>query len=330
MWIRWSFLTLELALIAGCVSQPLEPQEKPEASPEDLTPHSVPVNARVAEVWKQKAQKARQSGDLPGAIDCWHVVSLLSPDDEQAKRVLDALRQDAIEKAKESFAIAAAAHQKGDVEGATRSLTRVVALDPEHNEAVRMLREIERNRIEAIQADRAAQARSEASAGEARKARVGTRPGEPNGYGELDQRLGLFEAGDIATGLAEFQRYIETRPKDKEGRQRIVAAISAKARKLETEADDEQALLLYERLAAMGGSGAADAAARIQALRRQLSKKYLLEGQKIYRTDLDLAIRNWEVSVKFDPANELARSRLNDGLKMQETLRQIDRAKKSP
>jgi len=65
----------------------------------------------------------------------------------------------------------------------------------------------------------------------------------------------------------------------------------------------------------------------MQALRKSLSDEYYRNGERAYRTDVALAIKEWETSLRYDPQNLKATARLRDARAAQEKLRNIPPAK---
>ena len=67
---------------------------------------------------------------------------------------------------------------------------------------------------------------------------------------------------------------------------------------------------------------------RIAALRKSLSAEAYDKALRVYRTDLAQAIRLLEASVKYDPANALASTRLKEARVAQANLNRIEQRAK--
>jgi hypothetical protein len=65
----------------------------------------------------------------------------------------------------------------------------------------------------------------------------------------------------------------------------------------------------------------------MQSLRKSLSDEYYSNGERAYRTDVALAIKQWETSLRYDPQNLKAANRLRDARAAQEKLKGIAPAK---
>ena len=188
----------------------------------------------------------------------------------------------------------------------------------------RVLRDIEKQRISRIQADRAAKVRREMGAEMPKVARAAPRPADPGQAYDLEQRLEPFKAGDTAGGLKELRRYVDAYPQDKAARQRISSAVYERARELEGQGAKERALALYEEACTLRGERPAEWNAHIQTLRRTLAAEYYQKGARAYANDIALAIRSWEACLRFEPQHVNAALRLEEARRLQSKLQRID------
>ncbi len=281
--------------------------------------------ARTISRHRQLALQYQQSGDLAAASAQWQILTLLAPGDDAYKRELATSRAAIDRTVKEQLQAGMTAIRNGDTERATRAMLKVLAVDPDNPQAAKSLREMEKQKLTGIQAQRAARARQEETLGENRAPRPA--PAQPgaeagNGY-DLEQRLEMFKAGDVAGGLRELRRFVEANPNDRAARQRIGAAVYERGQEVEREGAREQALALYEQAVQLRGEAAPGWDARVQTLRGTLSEEYYDKGVRTYRADVALAIRQWETSLRFDPGNVKAASRLREARKVQENLKRI-------
>jgi tetratricopeptide (TPR) repeat protein len=100
-----------------------------------------------------------------------------------------------------------------------------------------------------------------------------------------------------------------------------------RARELQAKGSREQAYQLYEQAIALRGDSTPEWNAQMQALRRALSDEYYSSGERAYRTDVALAIKQWETSLRYDPQNLKASTRLRDARAAQEKLKGLPPAK---
>ena len=310
-----------LGLLAACAEMPAPPVAPDTSS----APASVSdtEHARAIAHHRDQAQKYRQSGDLPAAAEQWHVVTLLAPGDQGAARELAATRAAIEQGAKENLAAGNAALRAGDGERAMAAMLRALAFDPGNAEAARAVREIERQKLARVQADRAAKVRQQDEALTYRGPRTPAQAADSGDGYDLEQRLELFRAGDVSGGLRELREYVDANPRDRAGRQRIGAAVYERARELESKGARADALAMYEQAVSLRGDAAPGWAASIASLRKSLSDEYFERGQRAFRTDLAAAIVNFEASLRYDPQNAKAALRLKEARTAQEKLKLI-------
>jgi tetratricopeptide (TPR) repeat protein len=277
-------------------------------------------------IHRKLALQYKENGNLPAAETQWQILTVLAPDDPAFRRELDAARTAVRHSLKENLQAGAAAHRAGDNEHAAQAMLRVLALDPENAEAAKVLRDIDRQKMARIQGERASKFRLEDLGSPYRAAPAATAPAPESrdGY-DLEQRLEMFKAGDVAGGLRELRAFVDANPKARAARQRIGATVYERAREQETRGAHESALALYEQAVALRGDAVPEWTARIQALRKTLSDEYFEKGARAYRTDVALAIRQWETSLRYDPQNLKASVRLQDARLAQEKLQRIER-----
>ena len=120
---------------------------------------------------------------------------------------------------------------------------------------------------------------------------------------DLEQPLEMLRAGDVNGGLRELRAYVDANPGNRAARQKIGAAVADRARELQTKGSREQAYQLYEQAVALRGESTPEWNTQMQALRRALSDEYYSNGERAYRTDVALAIKQWETSLRYDPQN---------------------------
>ena len=313
--------------LAGCAEVPVTPPEKPATPAVAVAvPRAAPSNpvAATIDTWRQRALAHRASGDLAAAATDWHLLTLLAPDEPVYRQELASTRAAMHARLAEDLEAGNAALRAGDSDRASTAFLRALALDPENSQAARDLREIEKRKLGRIQADRAAKVRpEEPRAPVTRSARVAA--DAAIAY-DIEQRLEMFNAGDLDGGLRELRAWVAANPQDRAGRQRIGAAVFDRGRELETQGAREQALNLYAAAVALRGDAAIGWTTRIQSLRKALSNDYYERGTRAERTDLAVAIQALETSVRYDPANVKAATRLAEARLAQARLRQIEKA----
>ena len=313
-----------LMLLTGCAELP--PAPAPTAPAPTVRPRAAQENSLASTIaaHRQRALQDRASGDLANAEIQWHVLTLLSPDTVEFREQLTATRAAIAQVAAENLQTGNAALRSAETERASMAFLRVLAVDPENAEAARGLREIEKRKLARIQADRAAKVRQDDARATAKAPRAA--PAEAgNGY-DLEQRLEMLNAGDTAGGLRELRAYVAANPQDRTGRLKIGAAVFDRAREIESQGAREQALPLYEAAIALRGDAPAAWPTHVQTLRKAVSAEYYDRGTLAVRTDLTIAIKALETSLRYDPGNVKASARLAEAKLAQSRLKAIDKA----
>jgi tetratricopeptide (TPR) repeat protein len=318
--MRWrdAVAPLCVVLLAACAQAPVvtnPPLDIPMAKPaEDERGQAIARH-------RQLAQKAKDTGDLAAAANQWHIVVLLAPDEPAYRREQEAVNAAIRQGVREQLQAGNAAFKSNDNERATQAMLRVLALDPENDDAAKVLREIDRQRITRIQVDRAQKLKPvDINA-------LKSAPADSRATYDLEQPLEMLRAGDVNGGLRELKAYVDANPANRAARQRIGAAVADRARDFQTKGSREQALQLYEQAGALSGASTPEWNAQMQVLRKALSEEYYSSGERAYRTDVALAIKQWETSLRYDPQNLKASARLRDARAAQEKLKSIAPAK---
>jgi tetratricopeptide (TPR) repeat protein len=306
------------ALLVACAQTPIATD-----APTGPTSRASPgddARAQAIARYAKLAQQARDAGDLAAAAAQWHLVVLLAPSDPKYRREQDAVNAAIRQGVREQLQIGNAAVKSGDTDRATQAMLRVLALDPDNDEAAKALREIDRQRIARIQGDRAQKLRPIDTAA-LKSGANGT--SEAVAQYDLEQPLEMLRAGDTSGGLRELKAYVDANPGNRAARQRIGAAVAERARELQSKGAKEQAFVLYEQAVALRGETTPEWTAQMQPLRKALSEEYYSNGERAYRQDVALAIKQWETSLRYDPQNLKAQARLRDAHAAQEKLKSI-------
>ena len=307
-----------LALLAACAQGPVVTQPA-----QDVPRAGAAEDARTQAIvrHRQLAQKAREAGDLATAAVHWKIVVLLAPGEPSYRAEQDAVNAAIRQGVREQLQAGNAALKSGDNERATHAMLRVLALDPANEDAAKALRDIDRQRMSRIQGDRAQKLRPVDMAA--------LKSGAPDAGAayDIEQPLEMLRAGDVNGGLRELKAYVEANPGNRAARQKIGNAVADRARELQNKGSREQAFTLYEQAVALRGESTPEWNREMQSLRKSLSDEYYGNGERAYRTDVALAIKQWETSLRYDPQNLKAANRLRDARAAQEKLKGIAPAK---
>ncbi len=316
--MRALVMTASLALVACApaptvVDDPAPTAYTPSAPTITVSPYRNTAIARHSRL----AAQARDAGDLAEAADHEEVLVLLAPNDPARRRALQSTREAIKRTTRTHTESGLAARRAGDLAAARDAYLRVLLLDPDNTEAVKALREIDSAAMARVQGERAAKVRVVDDIVATAKARAS------DAALDVDQRIEIMRAGDLNAGLRELRSWVDANPGDRATRQRIGGAVAEKARELESKAQRESALGLYEQAGTLAGASAPEWTARAQALRKALGEQYYAEGMKVYRTDLALAIRSFEAGARYDPGNTNLQLRLREAKMAQEKLQKI-------
>jgi len=305
-------------LLGACAQTPVVTSPPPaisRSSPAD------DARGQAIALHQRKAQQARDAGDLATAAIQWHLVVLLAPGEQKYRSEEEAVNAAIRQGVRDQLQVGAAAQKGGDNERATQAMLRVLALDPANDEAAKALRDIDRQRSSRIQVERAQKLRP------VDMTALKSGGSEASALYDLEQPLEMLRAGDVNGGLRELRAYVDANPGNRAARQRIGTAVADRARDLQNKGSREQAYALYEQAVALRGETTPEWTAQMQALRKSLSDEYYRNGERAYRTDVALAIKEWETSLRYDPQNLKATARLRDARAAQEKLRNIPPAK---
>jgi tetratricopeptide (TPR) repeat protein len=327
--VRPSTRTLGVVALAALVGACAQAPATDDAAPAPRIVRQDGPREDAVRRHRELAREARAAGDLATAVDHLHVVAMLT-DDEAAKRDAEALRTEIRRLVRESLETGRNAMRAGDNAKASTAFLRVLSLEPRNAEAARSLRDIDRQNMARAQAGRAARVRVEDLFADARAAKVAppaaSAPTSPapvvagNDAFDLDQRLAMLSAGDTAGALRELKAWVDAHPRDRASRQRIGAAVAERAKELEGRGQREQALALYEQALVLRGEPMAEWTAKVASLKKAVGGDYYNDGVKLMRTDLNGAIKAFETSVRYDPLNANAQSRLRDAKAAQSKL----------
>ena len=317
---RW-LMASAFAAVAGCAQVPVERAPMAPAAPAVSAPAVSRTVGEAIARHRKLADDARRSGDLATAAQQLQVLTVLAPDDAAYARELATVRASIDKETRDIVAAGMGAMNAGDLDRASATMLRALALDPSQPDAAKMLREIDRRRLTRIQADKAAKATPQGEA--ARSASAARASSEVNDGFDIEQALEMVRAGDTSNGLRDLRAYVDANRGNRAARQRIGNAVADRARELEDQGAREQAVTLYEQAVALRGDANAPWAGRMNALKKTLSQDYLDKGTRASRTNLAQAISFFETSVKYDPDNTAASIKLKDAKAAREKLDKI-------
>lgn len=310
-----------LLLLGACAEAPLQPAAP--ATDAATKASARETTAAVAE-HRQRARRHASAGDVAAAVREWQIVLLLAPADEDARAEFESARAAIRTGVRDNLQAGAAALRSGDTDRAAAAMLRVLALDSGNAEASKALRDIDRQKLSRIQSRSAARANQAGAAGTGRPAASSATSEAAESY-EIEQSIEIFRAGDVDGGLREFRAFVDANPKNDAARLRLATLVYERSVEVEQKGTREQALVLCEHAMSLRGKPVPAWEARAQALRRAISVDYYEQGVRVFRTDIASAIKLWETSLRFDPQNRNAQTRLQEARIAGEKLKRIDR-----
>ena len=140
---------IAVASLAGaCAQAPTAPEGEPAPAPRVVRADG-PRDEAIRR-HRELAREARAAGDLATAVDHLHVVTMLAPGDDAARREAETLRGEVQRGVRDNLEAGRTAMRSGDNARASAAFMRVLALEPKNAEAARSLREIDRQNLSLI------------------------------------------------------------------------------------------------------------------------------------------------------------------------------------
>jgi tetratricopeptide (TPR) repeat protein len=316
-------------LVAACAN--IDEAAVPANYSAAAEPERDSITSRVVTHRRALAQQLQAKGDMAGAAAQWHILALVAPDEPAFREARDRAHAAMKRVAADEYKAALASLKRGESENGMNALLRVLAYEPDHADAVRLLRAYGQERASKAQAERAARLRPVATAGgtgrTANRRTSNGRSAEANNGYDLDQSLELLRSGDATVALTELRRIVEANPTDRALRRRVTEEIQLRAVAVEAQGSRELAVILYEHALALGRDASAAWRARLTSLKKALAAEAAEKAQRAYKTDVAQAIEHWETSLRYDPNNAATEMRLREAKKLYQRLRQIEKDK---
>lgn len=311
-----------MASLAGCASAPSTPTATIDR-PVIEVPAAPKEVERAIERHRVSAQRFEQAHEPAKASTQWQIVALLAPNDRQASERLSAIRASVAKNVNEGLAAGRDALRKGQVEQAQESLLRVLAFEPNNEEAANGLREIDRQRAMRRGAERAARVRiDELMATDKNRTTTVRKPSEAGEF-DVEQSLELLRAGNSAVAIPELRRYWAANKRDRAVRERIATAVHAHAQHLERQGASAAAVSMYAEAIGMRASPPREWTVQLAQLKNRLAQQEYEQGVRQMSTNLSAAIRHFEAALRYVPEHTQALLRLDSARKMQQNLRTI-------
>ena len=153
---------------------------------------------------RQLAKRLRDAGELAAAVSQWKVLTILHPDDAEFRKELESTLATLSRSVAANYENGLAALKDGNNDEAARFMLQVLALEPGHTKAAKVLRGIEAEKIARVQIVRANRARSreDDSAKASPQESAASEMAEYRRSYDLEQTIEMFVAGDAQGGFA--------------------------------------------------------------------------------------------------------------------------------
>lgn len=259
--------------------------------------------------WVEAARAHEEQGDLQRALFEYRLARTVGRSDratgEDLRRVegkIEARTADLLEKAER-------AATAGDAGRARGLYLDILALRPDHREALAALREQdERQALLGMEKKREVAKRNR---GGGRKSARGRDGYADEGYAY--SRESILDSGKRPTGtgplLQELQRHLAKYPQDKALPRELIDVSLAQAEKAYQAGRLDEAVQYLDRAERLSRKGDARRQAIAKA-RKRYARELYSQGVILFRSEPEKALSFWRYALEFDPQNEKSRLRI--------------------
>ncbi len=307
---------------------------------------------------RQQAEELIRQGNLADALVELRVLETLRPQDPEIIALRRSVEADAKRLADSRFQKAEAAAKKNSRE-AWRDYVAVLAYDPQHEGALRRLRQIElqRNRgsrprtggpeapTKMADSDAAVQMAGPMTARRPPPeefplplakpepppaqppavvaGRAAVEPRETAGRQSLDQAVSDVKAGTYLDLIAYAESYLAEHPGDDKAVELLALSHEKAGLALYRDGKLRQSLRHLEFAVKYSGNHESPPAAALATAKARLASETYEQGVRAFRQDISQAIAYWEETLTYDPEHVKAREYLMKAYRIRETLNEI-------
>jgi len=310
-------------LLIGCAGAPPLPTLTPAPTPAAPAPEAktvpAPTHAFDVQARRKRAIELTEATDYRAALVQWKILQTLQPaEPEYTSRVREL--EDLIAREVQSLATEGRqAATKDNPAAARRAWLGVLALDPNNQTALQVLRAIEEQHVKSIQAATTARVKRIVAS------KSGERSGEDKNQADyyLDMGMKLFEERDWQGSQREIEKYLAAYPDDAKARTLLAKVHQNLAAELENGGQLEAASEHLDRAKTLDKKLGKTDAARTQKIKHTIAEQYYQEALRAQHDSLDNAIVLLKKAVDYDPSHDKAQNQLRKALKMQKKLQNI-------
>ncbi len=290
-------IIIVMLLLPACVSPP----------PGETTEHY--IGAR-----KNSARQLAQQEQYAAALDQWRIVQILAPHDNEAIQTITALSSQIAQQSQRHYARGLSQFERGDLRGAELNFLKVLALQPNHQDAFAYLQKINSARMRAAQRNKTA---SEAK-----------RYAPPVDVHGSHQTLSFAVAEELVREKKYRALSTLVGSTDIDSIERNLLPLLYEADinlAAQYRADRNRANASRHLERALRNTAAQKPDPRLSNLKKHLANDNYLYARELLNKDIDRAVAALERAVRFDPEHSKARILLAQASRMQSNLKKIEK-----
>lgn len=260
--------------------------------------------------WMKQAQQYAEQGDLARALQHLRIARTLDPGDERIEAEIvwtkSKIRSLVTQYAKQ----AKDAGKQGRTNVARRAYLRVLSLQPGQRAALEGLRSLEQVSAEHSMAGKIKHSRKLTLAYDQAKSESENGKEAAVYVGQSEPQHEKSSTSGLADYRQRLDRRIENNPEDRTARQLLIRLEIEQVEHTFRQERFDQALGHLAKAASIT-NGDSVLRQTIQHARKKYGRLLYSMGLRTYRDDLNRAKGYWDYALRFDPANEKSRLRLN-------------------
>ncbi len=282
-----------------------------------------PVDNAAAEFVSDRrstAQAFEANGDLAASLVEWRLIAAVKPRDGQAQQEIRRLEALIASRKRALLQQGEDALSKNRRSAARTAFLKVLALDGSDAQAIRRLREIERQSVLANQ-----KTKDDKALAEYRASHSKPQPQQQGGTGDFDQKAAAaFGRGAYREVIDLADQQLKRDPEDSTAasyRQRAYVALAQKSRQ---SGNLRETLTFLEAASETPAGAQATISKSITAARSDLATSLYTEGLDLMNSDLDRAIELLAEALTYDPTHLQAKQRLDQAQRMRARLQSFN------
>ncbi len=281
------------------------------------------------------ANQLFKQGEYYESLTQWTILRGIQPKNPQYKNRIRVLKALIKRRLKNNLTIANAALIKNNLKEAEIYFLIALSLAPNHNTAIKELKNIEVIRAELRQDKRTKRlkekqrlAQESISNENSTLIKKTEKQNENENENENEQEslfleigIKLFETKDWNGAIRETTKYLSANPTDKNAIHIVITSHLNLSKRFEDRGHIGPAIQHLEDSIALNKN--TEHRKKLLYLKRKLSSSYYIEGIKVYRDNIDQAITYWKKAIETNPNNKKAIFRLKKSEKMKRNLSKI-------